>query len=196
MVAQKSDDRAKVWWSYQTLMVTITPKSDGMLPIRALTVTSDEDGFTTFLASYHDDGVCYSVLAIEIHPGCPDNQRIRFWQWKGKWRLYCPIPEQWFFVWNEVKKNKKRNICHSLFIWLFCYYLLFFYLEFTNNKCMKQMNQLASLWTLGESLLHVVNNKFLFKSKIITKRTIYLIWKIYLKSRSNIFIIQNVPFCL
>lgn len=41
--------------------------------------------------------------------------------------------------------------------------------------------------------------QFLFKSEIITKRAIYLIWKIFFKAKIKYlysFILQNVPFCL
>lgn len=200
MVAQKSDDHAKVWWSYQKLRVTITPKSDGMLPIRALTVTSDEDGITIFLASCHDDCVCYSVLAIQIQPGRPDNQRIRFWQWKGKSRLYCPIPVQWFFIWNEVWKIKLNTKHPSLFTFCLVVLLLFILILFEIHK--QQVNETNKLtgkfvdtwWKLTPWI-----KQFLFKSEIITKRAIYLIWKIFFKAKIKYlysFILQNVPFCL
>lgn len=190
MIAQKSDGHTKHWWSRsrQSPMECCRYERWPWRPMRM-----DLQRFwrhimtTAYVTPYWQFKFIQDVQTINGYVF--DNEREN-----ADYIVLFRSSDSSFEM--KLKKNKKRNICHSLFIWLFCYYLLFFYLEFTNNKCMKQMNQLASLWTLGESLLHVVNNKFLFKSKIITKRTIYLIWKIYLKSRSNIFIIQNVPFCL
>lgn len=200
MVAQKSDDHAKVWWSYQKLRVTITPKSDGMLPIRTLTVTSDEDGITIFLASCHDDCVCYSVLAIQIQPGRPDNQRIRFWQGRRENRDYIVLfrcSDSSFEMKCKIKLNTKHP---SLFTFCLVVLLLFILILFEIHK--QQVNETNKLtgkfvdtwWKLTPWI-----KQFLFKSEMITKRAIYLIWKIFFKAKIKYlysFILQNVPFCL
>lgn len=146
MIAQKSDGHTKHWWSRsrQSPMECCRYERWPWRPMRM-----DLQRFwrhimtTAYVTPYWQFKFIQDVQTINGYVF--DNGREN-----GDYIVLFRSSEM------KLKKNKKRNICHSLFIWLFCYYLLFFYLEFTNNKCMKQMNQLASLWTLGESLLHVV----------------------------------------
>lgn len=98
---------------------------------------------------------------------------------------------------KKIKLNTKHP---SLFTFCLVVLLLFILILFEIHK--QQVNETNKLtgkfvdtwWKLTPWI-----KQFLFKSEIITKRAIYLIWKIFFKAKIKYlysFILQNVPFCL